>query len=315
MVRYNASMTLLRLSSILLTAGLLLGLPTESVLAAMSSSNYEIKWDSVTPGGEDTSSSATYQLRDTVGDVAAGDSDSSTYQNNSGYRQGVFDQTATFEVFIQYRNSEVAATALAGEIVSVSSVTGYSVGNMIVVVQNVGDSQVSAIGRIESILGTDFTVDFLTDSGSVPTIDGNEDYIYNMNASSLSFGSLTSNNITTGVIGWEANADVSEGYHVYVYQDHDLRVASDITKVIDGVTDGDVSLGVEYGGRSSDDSLLLSTFDSQDTAFTDEFQEVGSRMNDSFISRDFITSRINVNSFVEDGTYSHTLTFVYVGDY
>ena len=149
----------------------------------------------------------------------------------------------------------------------------------------------------------------------MPTIDGNEDYIYNMNASSLSFGSLTSNNITTGVIGWEANADVSEGYHVYVYQDHDLRVASDITKVIDGVTDGDVSLGVEYGGRSSDDSLLLSTFDSQDTAFTDEFQEVGSRMNDSFISRDFITSRINVNSFVEDGTYSHTLTFVYVGDY
>lgn len=308
-------MKLSRLSALLLTVSLLLGLPTRSVLAAMSSSNYEIKWDSVTPGGEDTSSSATYQLRDTVGDVAAGDSDSATYQNNSGYRQGVFDQTATFRVLIQYKNSQVGATALVGDAVTVVSTVGYAVGNYILIAENEGDTQISAIGQIVSIAGNDLTVDFLTNSGSVPVIDGSGDYVYNLDASSLSFGSLTSGVIETGVIGWEVDADVSDGYHVYVYQDHDLRKTTDIAEIITGVGDGSVSAGVEYGAKSSDSTLSLSTFDSQDTAFDEDFQEVGSRSNNSFISRDFITSKVVINTSVVDGTYSHTLTFVYVGDY
>ncbi len=308
-------MRLLRAFASLTVFGILLGSPSESVLAAMSSSNYEIKWDSVSVGGDDISASATYQLRDSIGDQSAGDNSSATYQNTSGYRQGIFDQIATFELFIQYRNSQVAATVLSGDVVSVTSIVGYSVGDMIIVVQNDGDSQTSALGRIESILGTDITLDFLTDSGSVPSVDGSNDYVYKMSGGSLSFGSLTSNDIVTGVIGWEVNADISDGYHVYVYQDHDLRLESDITEIIDGVTDGDVSSGVEYGARSSDSSLSLSTFDSEDTAFADELQEVGSKDDNSFTSRDYLTSRINVNSLVEDGTYSHTLTFVYVGDY
>ncbi len=302
-------------SALLLSVVVLLGLPGQVVRAAMSSANYEIKWDAVTPGGEDTSASATYQLRDSVGETAGGDSSSATYQNGAGYRQGVFDQTATFEVFIQYRNSQVAATALVGETVTVTSTTGFATGDMILIVDNEGDSQDSAIGQIETIVGNDITVDFLTDSGSAPTIDGSGDYVYNLDASSLSFGSLNSGDVATGVIGWEVNADVSEGYHVYVYQDHDFRKTTDAAEVISAVSDGDVSAGVEYGGRSSDSTLTLSTFDSQDTGYDEDFQEVGSRTDNSFISRDFVTSRIVMNATVESGTYSHTLTFVYVGDY
>jgi hypothetical protein len=293
----------------------LLALPGQVVLAAMSSANYEIKWDAVTPGGEDTSVSASYRLRDSVGETAGGSNSSTTYQNGAGYRQGVFDQVATFKVMIQYRNSQVAATAFSGNTVTVGSTTGFSVDDYIAVVENDGDGQDSAIGKVISIVGNDLTVDFFTDSGSTPTIDGSNDYVYNLNASSLSFGSLTANHVETGIIAWEVDADVSEGYHVYVYQDHDLRKTTDISEVIDGVSDGDVSAGVEYGARSSDSSLALSTFDTQDTAFDEDFQEVGSRSDNSFMSRDYLTASVVRNNSVDDGTYNHTLTLLYVGDY
>lgn len=285
------------------------------VRADMSSTNYQIKWDNVSAGGEDTSSSASYQLRDSVGEQAVGDGSSATYDLRAGYRQGVFDEVATFDVFIQYRNSQMAATALSGETVTVNNGLSFAVGDMILVVANEGDAQDTAMGRIESIAGNDLTVDFFINAGVAPIVDGGSDYIYELSAASLSMGELADSVLVSGVVGWEVNADVDDGYHVYVYEDHDLRSESDPSDVITDVSDGDVSSGVEYGGRSTDTSLSLSTFDTQDTAFDTEPQEVGSRTDNSFLSRDFVTTSVVVNGSVVDGTYSHTVTYVYVGDY
>src|SRR3989339_787621 len=85
------------------------------VWAIMTSTNYQIQWDAVGVGGLDTSSSATYILRDIVGDLAVGASSSTTYQLDAGYRQGVTDQVAAFQVYAQNRSTQVAATVLSNK--------------------------------------------------------------------------------------------------------------------------------------------------------------------------------------------------------
>lgn len=54
----------------------------------MNSANYGIAWDSVNSGGEDTSSSTNFGLRDTYGEQATGDSSSTSFTDTAGYRVG-----------------------------------------------------------------------------------------------------------------------------------------------------------------------------------------------------------------------------------
>lgn len=59
----------------------------QSMLLAMSSTNYGINSDSINSGGLDVSTSENYDLKDTVGEVATGESTSETYKIRAGYRQ------------------------------------------------------------------------------------------------------------------------------------------------------------------------------------------------------------------------------------
>jgi hypothetical protein len=54
---------------------------------AMSSTNYQVVSDSVNVGGIDFSSSASYELSDTIGENASGESESANYKMYAGYRQ------------------------------------------------------------------------------------------------------------------------------------------------------------------------------------------------------------------------------------
>lgn len=60
--------------------------PTASF--AMSSSNYQISWDSINSGGEDRSTSTNYRLQDTIGETGTGFSTGVTYEIAAGYRIG-----------------------------------------------------------------------------------------------------------------------------------------------------------------------------------------------------------------------------------
>lgn len=53
----------------------------------MNSTNYKISPDSLNSGGGDNQSSAAYSLKDTVGEVATGTSDTTSYYLKAGYRQ------------------------------------------------------------------------------------------------------------------------------------------------------------------------------------------------------------------------------------
>lgn len=285
--------------------------------AQMTSTNYKIQFDSVQAGGDDTGSSTTYQLRDSVGGNSDGNASSTTYNLTAGYRQGIFDQVATFETYGMNRVSETAATALVGTVVTLNTVDGVSVGNMAYLVQDQGTNQRTGFGKVIDITGNDVTLDSLTTLGGSLTINGSADYFYTANTNYLDLGVLNSSNLSTTMLGWTVDADVSGGYSVYAYEDHDMQLTIDLeTFVITDVADGTVSAGVsEYGARASDSTLVGSSFDTTDHNFSTAYQLVGSRTSNSLQNRDFLLIKAAVQSGQEPGNYGHTLTLIYVGAY
>ena len=278
----------------------------------MSSSNYQIQWDSVGNGGSETSSSASYKLHDTIG-VNQGIGSSSSYREDGGYRGGIYDPTVAFQVFSENTSTQVATTLLVSTTVTVTSTVDYSVGDYVAVVQDLGASQVSAIGKVTVVGGSTLTVDEFHDGGVAPTIDGSNDYVYKLSGTALPLGTFSSSVVTTGIVGWDSSADVSNGYSVFLYENHN---PSDGGNTISDVGDGSVDAGSsEYGARSSDTSLASSTFDTQDTAITTSLQQVASRGDNSLKARDFVTLKVGVSATQAGGSYSQTLTFVFVGNY
>ena len=284
--------------------------------AAMSSTNYQILWDSVGVGGSDVavSSGGTYMLRDVIGGTADGSISSASYSISAGYRAGIYDPVVKIVYYVQDKNSQVGTTLLVGTTVTVTTAGDFSVGDYAVVVQDDGASQVAAFGQVASTTATTITVDARTDGGTAPVIDGSGDFVYELSGTSLAFGSLTSSTVATGIIAWEATADVNQGYGVYVVDSGEPRSlsADTLTDVVDGAVTAGSS---EYGGRSSDVSLATSTFDTADTGFTTTPQLVASRSDATFSERDFLTVKAAVSSTQAAGSYSGTVTLILAGDY
>lgn len=306
--------SLFRTFGVLVLFWLFLFYPSQ-ILASMNSTTYQIQWDSIGPGGSDTSSSSSFRLRDSISNGLDGIGASTSFRLDSGYRSGIYDPTVFFNLFSQDISSQVGATSLSLSTVGVTTTSGYAVGDYIAIVQDEGLSQVSAIGRVVTVGGSSLTVDFLTDGGVAPTINGTNDFVYELAGTSLPLAALSSTTASTGIVGWDVTADVPSGYGMFVLEDHDLQPVGG-SPVITDVADGSVTLGVtEYGARSSDTTLASSTFDTADTAFTTQLQQVASRAGVSFKSRDFLTLKAAVDDTITDDTYSHTLTFVFVGNY
>lgn len=282
-------------------------------LAEMTSSNYIIRWDTVSSGGSETSSSASYNLRDTVGGNAIGTGSASSYQTRAGYRLGANDQIMAFEVLSQVAASEVAATGLVGTTVAVASVVGFAIGDFIAVVQDKGALQVAAIGKITSTGVGTLTVDVLTNGGLAPSVDGTNDFVYKLSGATADLGSLSSTTVSTEIIGFNTTADVDNGYTIQALYDGKLRSgASDVNDVADGsVTAG----SEEYGARSSDTSVANSTFDTADTAFAASFQPVVEVGSNSFNSRSFVTLKAAMALSTPNAIYGNVLNFVVSGNF
>ena len=61
----------------------------------MSSTNYKVSPNSINAGGRDNQSSTNYKIKDTVGEVATGTSETSFYSLRAGYRQATDTATTT----------------------------------------------------------------------------------------------------------------------------------------------------------------------------------------------------------------------------
>lgn len=280
--------------------------------AEMSSTNFEIRWDTVSTGGSDTSSSASYLLRDSVESTVAGEGTSSSYRLLQGYRGGIDDQIITFEVKAQDTSSARAATALSSLTVTAST-TGISVDTLIAVVQDVGSSQVAAIGRVASLGAGTITVDAWKDGGTTPVIDGTNDYVYPLTSTAIAFGDLDAATVKTSIVAFEVTAVNDNGYVVQVYEDGALRSGAES---IDDVSDGSVSAGSEeYGARSSDSSIATSSFDTADTGITTTSTDVATESSSIFEGRNFLTLKVAISSSTSSGDYSQTLSLVASGNF
>ena len=317
-VRYNAwAMRKLRTIAACLFAFALVFFVMSPTFAAMTSTNYQILWDAAGTGGNDTSTSTSYKLRDTTGEPVVGGGMSTSYDLEAGFRAGIYDRAVNFRVLGMERSYQVAATLVSSLTVTVTTSSGYTAGGYLVLIQDEGASQISAVGRIVSTTATTILVDAWATNGTMPTIDGSDDVAYLMTTlPNIDFGTLTESDVSTAVLAWEADADVSQGYSVYLVADHEMRSTVSASTVLTAVSDGTVSAGsTEYGARSSDTSLALSTFDTADTAITTSLQQIASRGDNTLEARDFLTLKAAVANGATSAEYTQELTVLFVGDY
>lgn len=280
--------------------------------AQMSSSNFQIRWDSVSAGGSDTSSSASYGLRDTMDPSASPRSSSASYLLDSGYRQGIFDEIITFDLLVQNSATVKVATAYGGGIISGDS-DGTSVGDYVVLIQDRGVGQVAGIGKVTGIGIGSVMIDRLATAGVVPVIDGTNDYFYRLSGSALALGTLANDTIRTGIVAFQVTAENENGYVVQVLEDGNLR---DGVSAITDVADGSVSVGSsEYGARSSDSSIATSTFDTQDSPLTASGQAVATSDTAAVNERTFLTLKAAVDGAAAAGAYGQVLTFIASGNF
>lgn len=281
--------------------------------AQMSSNSYLIRWDTVSTGGSDSSTSTSYLLRDTIEDSVGGRGTSTSYAVDQGYRGGLFDQVISFSLMAQDLSDPRSATALSSTTVTVSTVSGVSVGDYVAVIQDLGVNQISAIGKVASVGSSTITVDSWTNAGTAPTVDGSLDYVYRLSGATLALGQLSDSSVRTGIVAFEVSVDSSSGYVVQAADDGNLRSgASDV----DDVSDGVVSEGAEeYGARSSDSSLASSAFDTSDAAVTTTFQDLVTASSVSMSSRSFVTMKASISTASTAGTYAHVLSFIASGNF
>ncbi|MDA1024744.1 MAG: hypothetical protein O3B96_02135 [bacterium] len=281
--------------------------------ADMTSTNYIIRNDAISAGGDTTSSSGSYIVRDTIGQSAIGNGSSDAYIEQSGRSAAVFDQVAGFSTYLQNRTTQVGVTALSSTTFTATSTTDFSVGDKALLVQDELSSPVFAFGEVISVVDGDITVDGWTSSGAMPIIDCFGDRAYVLDATSLDFGTLTVGAVARAIIAMEVDSDNDDGFNIYIGEGGGLtNGAYEIADVVDGA----VSAGVdEYGARSSDASITDSTFDTEDTAITNTYQKVAEGSGATLSARAFLDLKVGISSAATSGTYSHAITLVYVGDF
>lgn len=283
-----------------------------TVSAEMSSTNYRIRADSISAGGDNTSSSASYILRDSVGQNAQGIGTSSSYRLDAGFRGVVFDQVVALSIGVEESGAYTTVSSRSGTSIVVASAGSFSVGDLVVLVEDDSTTHNAGAGEIMSISGTTIVVDQIASSSTV-TIDGTDDRLYRANGSSIAFGNISSSSIFHSDIVWRATADTPNGFSVYVREDGDLR--SGLNSIAD-VSDGTVTTGAgEYGARSSDTTLSESTFDTQDTAITSELTQVGSVSGTAFASKGLLDLKVSPLLGATQTTYAQQLSLAVVPIY
>lgn len=226
--------------------------PVRPSVAAMNSSNFQIPWDTVADGGSDTSTSANYGIRDTLGNQAAGTSTSATYSLSAGYRVG--DSGPVLSLIVRSQNSATQTSwtgfSDGGNTVTVSSAASFAVGDYISAVENVGFSQRTAVGRITGIGGLVLTVDdWAGDNAVISAVAaGGNDYVYRLSNSTAAFGTVTSTVENTNTAMTSVRSDAPNGFSLYTQANQILQNAS--TQPMATVTDGAVTAGVEEYGAS-----------------------------------------------------------------
>jgi hypothetical protein len=277
--------------------------------SAMNSDNYQINWDSLNSGGEDTSSSTNYSIQDTLGGLATGKSSSDNYIMQSGYRLPEGEESyILFDVDAQLNSSQIAYTIFdnGGTKVTVDNSAGYSIDDYIVVVENIGAEQKIAIGKISSIDSKDIFVDAWEGDNSEMSASsgGDDDYVYKLNGSALELGSLSYNTVETAVSFVNVSTSASNGYVVQYRENYNLRASPSIE--IADVSDSAVSAGNEEYGIETVGQDAQGT---GDQAITDSLQNLANDAGAVVDRRTGVIYKTSITAGTTAGSYSHTVSY------
>ncbi len=283
----------------------------------MSSTNYQINWDSMNAGGSETSTSDNYKIKDTLSEIATGASTSAglLYEAKAGYRQGTGTlPVLSFSLVTQNNSTKLAYAAFSGGAYTVtasSTPSGFSVDDYIAVVENEGGSQLVAIGKISNIAGNVITVDKWNGNQATMSANpaGSDDYIYKLSGASAALSTLSKTAVKTSVTGLEVLTNASGGYTASVYDDGNLRTASgdDINDVADGtVTAGSEEYGISTAGADAAGA--------GDFAITTTNTSVATSAGGSN-NRTAIIYQASIADSTEAGSYSHSVTYTVTANF
>lgn len=217
---------------------------------AMTSTNFQINWDTVSAGGADFGTSANFVTHDTIGGEAAGQGSSASYRLSAGYRLPETANLLGYEVRANAASPTPTWSAFDGvDEVTVSSVAGFAIGDLIAIVENVGLTQEVAVGRITAINTPVITVDnFQGDTAGISLIAaGGDDRVYRLSSATLALGNVSGATVATGIVGTNVITSVPTGYSLYVHGNHLMQSG---LNTIPEVLDGAVTLGSEEFGAS-----------------------------------------------------------------
>lgn len=284
---------------------------------AMNSSNFTIPWDSVNSGGDDISSSTNFSMRDTIGEQATGDSSSTNFSLQAGYRVGDTTFTAlSFVIGTEEVGTRTAYTAFSSstKTVTVASAASFSVGDILGVVENEGLSERIAVGKITNILGLVITVDQWDGQPSLISAvpSGGDDVVYRMNGSAASLGTLTPVSGKTSLTATQVASDAQNGYTVSVSDDGNLRVST--STFIVNVSDGAVSIGAEEYGAQVFGSSATGT--GSDFAFATSTRSIQhSDTTTASAERVGLVYKAAISAATPSGNYSHNVFYTLTPNY
>lgn len=287
-----------------------------TVQAAMTSSHFEIRFDSINSGGLDNSTSSNYLLYDTLGEQATGYSTSSNYSLYAGYRQSDdFRPHLSLLIGAQENNTQTAYTALSTttKTVTVVSIAHFATDTYIGVVENQGLNQKTIIGKIASILGNILTVDKW--DGQVDQIStdpsGGDDFVYRMEAQNGAFGQLEPNVGKTTISRTNISTNSPSGYSVYLQSDGYLR-GSTTTHIMD-VADGLVSPNFEEYGAQVYGYTATST--GYDFAVSSTIREIQTSTTTAENDRVTVVYKINIVPYTPALNYHQKVRYLLTANF
>lgn len=292
-----------------------------SALAEMSSTNYQIPWDTFVSGGLDHGGSEQYQASDSIGGgYDAIEMSSGSYAAQAGYRSGD-DRPLSFEVAMapvggtSALYSSVSVSGKTVQIVSSAQAAAFSPGDMIALVESPGLSQLVVVGKVVSIAGPTVTVDrFDGDTSTISaTPTAGSARVVLLSGSSMAFGSIAAGtpSIATGVLS--VTSDVRSGYTVYAVADGHPRTADGFD--VDPVTDGAVSAGSEEYGIEVAGARASTSGDAALSTTQITVQNSASR-SATPADRVALIYKLSISaSLTQAGTYSQSVSFTLTPNY
>ena len=302
----------------LLLLCVLVGIPLVA-RAQMSSDSYQIPWDTLSSAGDEQGRSASYDIYDTVGSAIAGEGSSASYQALAGYRAGD-ERSLGFEVATQDLSaaSGVAYDAFSAatrtvSTASASGASGFSVGDLVALVENPGASQITAVGKVISKTGSSITLDRVDGQGSSLSASpsANTAYIYSLTGSAFTFGTVSAASVSVGVGALEAISDAGAGYTVYAQASGQPTNGS---HSLAAVSDGSVTAGSEEYGVRVYGSTAAHAFDIGVTSTAYSIQ-LSSQRAASPADRVALLYKLAISGTTPSGTYSQSMFFTLTPNY